>query len=59
MTGNAASSLLANFRLRHGRGRDQELEETVYRALKQVKRKPGVADVDLRLRAQALLRDKN
>ncbi len=54
--GNKASSLLDNFRRRHGRSRDQELEEAVFRALRQVKRKPGVADSDLRLRARALLR---
>jgi hypothetical protein len=55
LIGNAAYSLVSGFFRRHGRRRRQELEQAVYEALKRVKRKPGVSDVDLRLRVKQLL----
>ncbi len=55
--GNAAYDYLKAVKRRFGRDRVAELQEQVYQALKQIKRKPNVSDQDLRLRAEALFRD--
>lgn len=55
--GNAAYDYLKAVKRRFGRDRVAELQEQVYQALRQVKRKPNVSDQDLRLRAEALFRD--
>jgi hypothetical protein len=55
--GNAAYDYLKAVKRRFGRDRVAELQEQVYRALKQVKRKPNVSDQDLRRRAEALFQD--
>lgn len=57
MIGNAAYDYLKAVKRRFGRDRVAELQEQVYRALRQVKREPNVSDQDLRLRAEALFRD--
>ncbi len=54
--GNAAFSLVTSFYRRHGQRRRQELEQEIFTTLKRVKRKPGVSNADLRLRAEELLR---
>lgn len=55
--GNAAYDYLKAVKRCFGRDRVAELQEQVYQALRQVKRKPSVSDQDLRLRAEALFRD--
>lgn len=55
--GNAAYDTLKSIKRRFGRSRVRELEERVYQELRRVKRKPGVADRDLRNRAAEIFRD--
>ncbi len=57
VAGDAASDTLKALRRRFGRARVTELEELVYRELRNVKRKPNVSDRDLRNRVEQLFRD--
>jgi peptidoglycan/LPS O-acetylase OafA/YrhL len=52
--GSATFAFVDNFRRRFGTRRIDELERQVFKELKRVKRKPHVADADLRLRVETL-----
>jgi len=57
LLGNAFTQYVNELRNRLGQSDVDELKNEVFKAMKKVKRKPGVSDQDLKLRVDKIFRD--